>query len=354
MHTDEGKHRPYPANAGSNPAPPSAPSSEPVWELSAAAGRLDLGVPDELDRRPDVLVIGGGVVGLCTAALCRRAGLGRVVLLERGRLAAGPSGRAGGILAPELEDGSAAPALVELGRASLALWRRLDREWAGELGLRPLELLRLLPPGVVPALRPPGTRLLAPGEARALEPSLPDGSGGLLLGGQARVHPLDLAAALARRAGTVATGVEALELERAAPGRVRVRSSHGDFHPGAVVLATGRAPRLAGVPAQADGPVKGLLIATEPAPFRLEAGVEGRGGVAIQLGDGRLLFGNTFDPEDRSPLVRPEAVAATRAGLVSRLSGAARRRRGAGTGRPRRPGARARRAGARRPPAPGR
>jgi glycine oxidase len=104
---------------------------------------------------------------------------------------------------------------------------------------------------------------------------------------------------------------------------VRVRSTHGDFHPGAVVLATGRAPRLAGVPAHADGPVKGLLIATEPAPFRLEAGVEGRGGVAIQLGDGRLLFGNTFDPEDRSPLVRPEAVAATRAGLVAVLPRAA-------------------------------
>lgn len=287
--------------------------------------QLDPGAPAELDRRPDVLVVGGGVIGLATAALCRRAGLGRVLLLERGRLAAGPSGRAAGILAPELHHWTDPAALVDLGRASLALWRRLDREWAGEAGLEPLDVLHALPAGASPAFEPPpGATLLAPEDASAMAPGLPPASGGLLIPDQARLHPLRLATALARRAGTVATGVEVIALERAAAG-VRVRTSHGDLHPGAVVLATGTPPGLAGVPRPAgERLVKGLLIATEPAPFRLRASVQGRGGLAVQLSDGRLLFGNTFDAEDASPLVRPEAVAATLADLSAVLPGAGR------------------------------
>jgi len=57
-----------------------------VWRDTAGAGvlgALEPGVPPDLDRRPDVIVVGGGVVGLATAALCTRAGLGRVVVIER-------------------------------------------------------------------------------------------------------------------------------------------------------------------------------------------------------------------------------------------------------------------------------
>jgi glycine oxidase len=325
MNADEGKQVPYPTDGGSNRARQPEPfRTQAVWDLAVEPGQLDPGAPAELDRRPDVLVVGGGVVGLATAALCRRAGLGRVLLLEHGRLAAGPSGRAAGILAPELHHWTDPAALVELGRASLALWRRLDREWAGEPGLEPLDVLHALPSGTAPAFEaPPGARLLAAGEARAVAPGLPPDTGGLLIPDQARLHPLRLAAALARRAGTVATGVEVIALQRGAAG-MRVRSSHGDLHPGAVVLATGTPPSLAGVPrAAGDRLVKGLLIATEPAPFRLRAGVQGRGGLAVQLRDGRLLFGNTFDPDDASPKVRPEAVAATLADLHAVLPGAA-------------------------------
>jgi glycine oxidase len=67
------------------PAPLWAETAEP-----AERAALDPGTPDELDRRPDVLVVGGGVIGLATAVFCRRAGLGRVLLVEAGRLAGGP------------------------------------------------------------------------------------------------------------------------------------------------------------------------------------------------------------------------------------------------------------------------
>src|SRR4029450_2035487 len=49
---------------------------------------LDPGVPAGLDRRPDVLVGGGGVIGLGTAVSCQRAGRGP-------SLGGGAAGRAG-------------------------------------------------------------------------------------------------------------------------------------------------------------------------------------------------------------------------------------------------------------------
>src|SRR6266508_1111366 len=57
---------------------------------------LDPGIPDDLDRHPDVLVVGGGVMGLAAAVFCRRAGLGRVLLIGADRLAwaAAVAGRA--------------------------------------------------------------------------------------------------------------------------------------------------------------------------------------------------------------------------------------------------------------------
>ena len=56
-------------------------------------GRADDGAPG---RRPDVLVIGGGILGVSTASACADAGLGEVLLIETGRLGAGATGGASG------------------------------------------------------------------------------------------------------------------------------------------------------------------------------------------------------------------------------------------------------------------
>jgi NADPH-dependent 2,4-dienoyl-CoA reductase/sulfur reductase-like enzyme len=56
----------------------------------AARQALQPGPSDDLNRSPDVLVVGGGAVGLAVAAACRRAGVGQVVTIEQAaRLARG-------------------------------------------------------------------------------------------------------------------------------------------------------------------------------------------------------------------------------------------------------------------------
>src|SRR4029453_8996578 len=164
-------------------------------------------MPADLDRHPDVLVVGGGVIGLATAVFCRRAGMRRVVVIEAARLAAAASGGAGGALAPGLHQLSDPPALVALARARPALYRQLDQDWDRALGLEQIAGLVLLPQGPPPGGPWPGVELLDRDQVAELVPQLVPMSAGLLAHDQARVHPLRLAAALARRAGGVATGV---------------------------------------------------------------------------------------------------------------------------------------------------
>jgi hypothetical protein len=58
-------------------------SGRTIWvdQLDAEeVSPLDPGLPEALERRPDVLVVGGGIIGVATAAACRDAGVGSVLL----------------------------------------------------------------------------------------------------------------------------------------------------------------------------------------------------------------------------------------------------------------------------------
>ena len=298
---------------------------ETIWRDTAGEAvlaALEPGAPSDLDRRPDVLVVGGGIVGLATAALCTRAGLGRVMLIERDRLAAGASGGAAALLTPEAHVWTDPPAFVELGRRSLELLRALDDEWDGALGVGPLEWLVAVPRTIpVDTDLGPLVDVLDPDAAHVAEPELGDVAGALRIRGQGRVHPLRLAAALAARAGAVATGVELLGAS-ATNGRVNaVHTSHGDFHPGTVVLATGLAPELPALaaPAVPQRSVKGHLLATEPAPFRLRAAIAALEGLVLQLPGGEIVAGGTLDEGDDDPDVREDVIDQIRQALAGLL-----------------------------------
>lgn len=88
----------------------------------------------------DVLVVGGGVIGLSCALACRWRGLG-VTLLEKGVTGGQASGAAAGLLAPFSENGEQPDAFFQLCRKSFAMfgdWLDRLREWTD----RDVELVR--------------------------------------------------------------------------------------------------------------------------------------------------------------------------------------------------------------------
>lgn len=88
---------------------------------------------DNLPDAVDLVVIGGGVIGVCTALFAARAGLS-VLVLEKGRVAAEQSGRNWGWIRVQGRDMAEIPIALE----AQDLWQSLDAQAKGRLGLRQL------------------------------------------------------------------------------------------------------------------------------------------------------------------------------------------------------------------------
>lgn len=91
-----------------------------------------------LPARADVVVIGGGVMGIMTAWFLRERGLS-VVVCEKGRIAAEQSGRNWGWVRQQGRDPAELPIMVE----SLSIWKRLAAEMGDGLGFRQTGVLFL-------------------------------------------------------------------------------------------------------------------------------------------------------------------------------------------------------------------
>jgi glycine oxidase len=284
----------------------------------------------------DVLVIGGGVIGLSLAWRARERGMS-VAVLERDTLGSGTSQVAAGMLAPvaEAEFGEAGRRVLELGLRSAELWP----SFAGQLQAAS---------GVDVGLLRTGTLMLArdEDEARELERQVAFREGlGLatsrLRGSEARErepalapstrlaleapddHSVDPRAVLAAlRAACESSGVELREHARAErvesdAGRVAgVTLAGGEtLAAGQVVLAAGAwSAQIAG--AELDGarpgatvpvrPVRGqLLRLRDPAgPGLLSRVIRFEGGYVVPRADGRYVLGATV--EERGFDVEPD------------------------------------------------
>jgi glycine oxidase len=295
--------------------------NRPFWrDQLTGAERAVLGRADEgvLRSRPDVLVVGGGIVGVNTAAACSDAGLGSVLLIETGRLGARATGGATGLLIPEPHQWSDPEPFVDLERASLERWRDLEATVPGGVGLVELDWLGLAPhDSGFAAHQPPAVEWLNPGQVAELIPGLARPMEGALIHRQARVNPLRALARLAAGLPAVATGIAATSVTIKGDRIVAVGTSEGEISPGAVVFATGRPPVLDDLALDIPSDrVKGHLLVTEPTNVRLPGIVAP---LATQLENGQLLAGGTFDIGDETPAVQPEVIESIIDGLGATL-----------------------------------
>jgi glycine oxidase len=275
---------------------------------------LDPGLPDDLHRRPDVLIVGGGIVGLATAVACQRTGLGSVVVVERGQLGSGATGGAGGLLSADTLAGTYPAPYVTLGQASIAIWWELQATWPSGVGITPFDSIKVEPftpelAANMPAVAEP----LTPEQVADLIPGLSWSGAGVRIPRQARMNPLRTVSLFAAGLPAIATGIAALGATVRGDRLVSLATTAGDFSPGAVIFATGGPPKLDGltidVPA---GNLKGHILTTEPVSIRLGGGFAP---IATPIDEGRLLAGGTVDTGDDTPDIQPEIIA----GIVSDL-----------------------------------
>ncbi len=269
-----------------------------------------------------LLVVGGGVIGLSVAWRARQRGFG-VTVLERGRLGEGTSRVAAGMVAPvaEVEFGDAGRRLLELGLRSAAQWPAFAEELSAGTGLdvgllrsgtlllaadaddaaeleRQLEFRRSLGLDV---------RRLTPSAARALEPALaPVLRMALEVTGDHSVDPRKVLRALRQACETAGARLRegaAVESIASDGGRVTgVRLAGGERVDGeTVVVAAGPwSATIAGIPEPARvpvRPVKGqILRLRDPAgPGLLERVIRYSGGYVVPRGDGRYVLGATVE-----------------------------------------------------------
>jgi len=270
------------------------------------------------EQRYDVLVVGGGVIGLSCAWRVARRGM-RVCVLEREGVASGASGVAAGMLAPVGEASWGEDDLLALNLASHRRWPSFAGELAEDSGrevafLSPGALHVALDRDEAEELRRRHrlhdelglpSRWLPPTECRRLEPGLAPGlAGGVFVEEEASVDPSLLCAALAaaieRRGGRLETGAEVVEAEIGASVS-RLRSADGrDFEGRSVVLASGcwagQAGWLDPTARPPVRPVKGEILtlraAADPVCERMV--VTERVYVVPRL-DGRVIVGATVE-----------------------------------------------------------
>jgi glycine oxidase len=262
---------------------------------------------------PDVLVIGGGVIGCAIARAAARPGR-VVVLADRGALGGESSSAAAGVLsaASGADDG----ARLALRRASLDRFPSLAAALRDETGADiELDLDGVLVPcldeAAEAAQRAQIARRLAAGlraawlDARALraaEPAVnPRARGAALYEDDGRVsceRLIEALAASARQRGAhLLPGVEVRSVERRGDRIDRVRVGDAALSPGAVVLAAGAwSARIPGItPAPRVIPVRGQMLALRPPPRAVRRVLYDGDGCLTPRRSGEVLVGGTVE-----------------------------------------------------------
>jgi len=297
----------------------------------------------------DVVVVGGGVAGTSCAYHLRRLGAGRVVVLERGSLAAGSSSRSTGFVETAYRERWRVEATLRS--------RRLVEQLAGERGVPFVRCGKLLLGPDRAALeaalalrRELGAldgAVLPADEVAAVAPELRADGPALWCEGDGHTDGPLLCSALARDV-EVRQGAEVVSLTIAAGRVVGVTTSEGEVDCGAVVNAAGAWARQIGALAGVEVPVDGYrrqvaVLEGERTTLPLVAEELAGGEVLYLRGEGErhVLAGlhtettneQPADPDDYADATDP-AFEARIAGLLSErlVDGASLRLRGGWAG----------------------
>jgi sarcosine oxidase, subunit beta len=202
-------------------------------------------------NRYAVVVVGAGIIGLYTAHHLAKAGVGPILMVDRGFLSSGASGRNGGGVRQQWET----RATVRLAREAVAAYRRFGREFGYNLWFRQsgylflaetaAELARL--GSVRDVVRSEGlpAELLGADAVAALVPGIAAGAavGGSYLRSDGVLYPFPAVWGLYEdvraRGVEVALGTELLGVESREGHVVAVSTPHGRVETPTVVNAAG-------------------------------------------------------------------------------------------------------------------
>lgn len=265
--------------------------------------------------QPDVIVVGGGLMGCCVAYRLAKDGA-RVQVLERSVPGAEASSAAAGILGPTVESFADAFAL-QLGRRSRELHAvladELDELFGVDVGFRRCGVVKVAFKDEelaeldeqASALGVHGVRCerWTPKDLSNEEPSCnPEALGALSIAEDAQVQPKKLLSAVALgaeregvnfRSGSTVRGV------LTEGGRVRgVQLGKDVIEAERVVVAAGSWTTLIpGLPFDSETiyPVRGQMIATQTRPPIFRRIVFGAGGYVVTRPDGHVLCGSTME-----------------------------------------------------------
>ena len=233
--------------------------------------------------RPDVLIVGGGVIGCAVAYELAKDGL-RVMLLERAGLCAGASGANGALIWPQaMHRGVALDLTLACARLFPTLGDELgaDIEYRRTGGMVAIETDAQWTQMAEYVAGQPAVglhaELLDGAEARRREPLLaPDLRGAVYAEHGGTINPFRLtlgyAHAARQRGATLVTGSEVLSLLRRGDRIAGVTTRTGDLEAETVILAGGAWSGPLAATANLRVPVtprQGMVVVTEPAPFRL-------------------------------------------------------------------------------------
>jgi sarcosine oxidase subunit beta len=233
--------------------------------------------------RPDVLIVGGGVIGCAVAYELAKEGL-RVTLLERAGLCAGASGANGALIWPQaMHRGVALDLTLACARLFPTLGEELgaDIEYRRTGGMVAIETDAQWTQMTEYVTGQPAVglhaELLDGAEARRREPLLaPDLRGAVFAEHGGTINPFRLTLGYAHaarvRGATLVTGTEVLSLLRRGDRIAGVRTPTGDVESEVVILAGGAWSGPLAATANLRVPVtprQGMVVVTEPAPFRL-------------------------------------------------------------------------------------